>query len=81
MPIIRKKCKACGHVVMVERVMKSLDKAGVTPAPKDCASCRTLGVEKAIEQRLMASRKGHKTDFKIKDSGKQLRKEREPKTK
>lgn len=58
--LIKKKCKACGHVVICQR-----EKRGPTPSPKDCASCKSLGVEKAIEQRLMASRKGHKTEFKI----------------
>jgi len=59
--LIKKKCKACGHTVIVKR------ERGITPAPKDCATCRSLGVEKAIEQRLMCERKSDKTTYKIKD--------------
>jgi len=79
-PIIKKKCKACGNSVLVERVMHTVDKAGVTPSPNDCATCRTLGVEKAIEERLMTSRKNYKTKFEITKGSSQLNKEREKKT-
>jgi len=80
-PIIRKKCKACGNVVLVERVMVTINKAGTTPAPNDCATCRSLGIEKAIEQRLMVSRKNYKTKFEITKGSSQLNKEREKKIK
>jgi len=58
--LIKKKCYACGNVVICEK-----NKHGITPSPKSCATCKSLGVEKAIEQRLMASRKSYKTEFKI----------------
>lgn len=75
MPIIKKKCQACGNIVMVKRVMLTISKAGRTPAPQDCATCRSLGVEKAIEQRLMANRKGNKTEFIITKGSHQMVKE------
>ncbi len=59
--LIKKTCKACGNKVIVARA-----EHGNTPAPKNCATCKSLGVEKAIEQRLMCSRKQDKTTYEIK---------------
>lgn len=58
--LIQKRCRACGNKVIVKR-----NQQGNTPAPKDCATCKSLGVAKAIEQRLMCSRKRDKTVYEI----------------
>lgn len=57
--LMKKKCKKCGNVVIVK-----IKKHGQTPSPESCASCNSLGKEKAIEQRLMSRRNYNKTIFK-----------------
>lgn len=81
LPIMKKKCKACGNIVMVERKMVTMDKAGITHSPEDCATCRSLGVEKAIEQRLMCNRKNYRTKIEINDGKKQMFQEQKKKCK
>lgn len=56
----KKRCKACGNTVIVK-----VNKYGQTPAPISCATCRSLGVVKAIEQRLSVRAKGKNTKVEI----------------
>jgi len=60
-------CKACGCKTMVGRTNESEQ----FKRPDSCPNCRSLGVEKAIEQRLMCKRKTYKGIFQIAD-GKEL---------
>jgi ssDNA-binding Zn-finger/Zn-ribbon topoisomerase 1 len=64
--IAKRKCKACGNSVMIK-----LNSHGPTYAPDNCSMCRTLGVEKAIEQRLSVKLKCKNTKIKI-ESKKEL---------
>lgn len=48
------KCKTCGNLIRIARHPKS--KKFIPP--KDCATCRTLGKEEAIRQRLISKSSG-----------------------
>lgn len=43
--LIKKTCKSCGNAIIVEK-----RKFGLTPAPKTCSTCRTIGIIKAKEE-------------------------------
>jgi DNA-directed RNA polymerase subunit M/transcription elongation factor TFIIS len=57
---MKKRCKACGNLVIV-----AVNQHGITPSPISCATCKSLGVEKAIEERLKVRLSNPRTKLEI----------------